>query len=345
MVSVQMPEPRSKSRKARKSAIKAAKSYSMAVREKPTNPEQRNSSLCNAPVATMCIDLQTEDERQDPSEGSERWSRADTAPSTEEVGPDVSCPGPISCKGRTVQYMSPSFDSPGSKDRGHDSVQEDWTLPFANIPQSPAITTHPSPYSSVMTPGEAQRSLPLRGQYHCGSSSMQNFSSQVPRGQNKHRSTARPPGADQIVDCSPPARPVAPKVENARYPLFAGSSSGLVGVPPADTDYSGWRIEDHRSPQVEPSIFTAVDDPSASLLASTNGSFSSGYSGANTFSAPQLVSFDDGGRTMMQPYYQSLDEDSQRYYDTQAVGIPHYFYQRLDLDTPPGSNPDWHTGL
>ena len=321
-----MLKPRCKSRKAPKSAVKAAKASS-----KSEEPKQRHSSVCTAPVAKMYIDVETEDERKDSNEWSEPRNRADTTSSIEEISPDASCPEQISSKTRTVGHTSlPSLDSPGPKDRRHDSALEDWsqTLRSVNIRQDPAVFTLRSPYDSVTTHGEVQMSPPLRGQDPLTSSSMQNFPAQVASRQNEYTSTARP-----HVIRSPPARPIAPKVENVHYPAFTGSSSGLSGVWPADT---GWQLEDHWGSRVESSVFTDVAEPSASFSTSTHGSFSSGYSDANVSGVPQLDNWDGWSQTMMQPHYQSLDENTQRAFGMQAVGTHRHPYQRLGTDTPSG---------
>lgn len=297
-----MLKPRCKSRKAPKSAVKAAKASSNSVSNKNSEePKQRHSSVCTAPVAKMYIDVETEDESKSPNEWSEPRNRADTTSSIEEISPDASCPEQISSKNRTVGHTSPSLDSPGPMDRRDDSAIEDWsqTLRSVNIRQDPLT-----------------------------SSSMQNFPIQVASRQNEYTSTARP----QVIR-SPPARPIAPKVENVRYPAFSGSSSGLSGVWPAGT---GWQLEDHWGSQVESSMFTDVAEPSASFSTSTHGSLSSGYSDANVSGVPQLDNWDGWSQTMMQPHYQSLDENTQRAFGMQAVGTHRHPYQRLGMDTPSG---------
>lgn len=333
---VQMPKARCKSRKAPKSAVKAAKASSKSVRKESKQPKQRHSLGCTAPVARM-YDVEIEDEREDPSEGSEPRNRADTTPSTEEISPDASCPEQISSKSRTVRHTSPSFDSPGPNDRRHDSALEDWsqTSRSVNVRQDPAPFMLPTSHNSVTTHGEAQISLPLQGQDLLRSSSMQNFPGQVASRQNEYTSTARP----QVIR-SPPARPIAPKVDNFRYPELAGSSSGLSGVWPADTS---WQLEDHWSSQAEASMFTDVAEPSASFSASTNGSFSSGYSNANISGIPQLDTWDGWSQIMMQPHYQSLDENAQRAFGMQAAGTHRYPDERLGMDTRSGSVPNFPT--
>lgn len=319
LVSVQMPKPRCKKRKARKSAVKAAKASRKPVREESEEPEQRQSSVCTAPVAKMYMDAQLEDEREESRERSETKSRADTTPSTEEV----SCPEQISNRTCTVQRTSPSFDSPGPKDTRHGLAQEDWSqsLPF------------PSPYDSVTTLGEPQMSLPLRGRDH-SYSSMHIYPSRDAR-RNENTLTAHP----QFVR-SPQARPIAAKVETVRYPALAGSSSGLSGVWPTN---AGRQLEDHWSSQAEASMFTDVAEPSASFSASTSGSFSSGYGDANMSSVPQLNSWNGWSQPMMQPHYQSIYENTQRAFGMQTVGTHQYPYERSDVVTPSGSIPYFPT--
>lgn len=329
-----MPQPRCKSRKARKSAVKAAKASRKPVRKESEMPERKRSSVCTAPVAKMYIDALLDDEREDPSEGSER---ADTTAWTEEISPDTSCPEQVPTKNCQVRHTSLSFDSLGPKDTGHDLAQEDWsqTLRPVNIRQDPAIIALPNPHDSVTTLGEAQMSLPLRGRDYFRYSSMHSYPSQDACRQNEHSSTANPQ-----VARSPQARPIAPKVDKVCYPALAGSSSGLSGVWPADTD---WQLEDHWSSQAEASMFTNVAEPSGSFSASTNGSFSSGYSDANMASVPHLDTWGDWSQTMMQPHYQSLDENTQRAFGMPTVGTHRHPYERLGMDTPSGSIPNFPT--
>ncbi len=297
---------------------------------------------CNAPVANMGINVHGKEEDMTLDEGSEPTILPDTSSSpesTELVASDASCPEPISCESRTIQHGLPFYDSP-SPIRHNSSVQESWTPQSADLGQDPAIFTHPNLFGSVATPIEAQRSLPLQDQFRFGSSSMQSFPSQeFVHGQYGHESTiANGMGPEGTFTRDLPARPVAPKVENIRYPTFAASSTGLAGAFPSNFDYSSWQSDDPWHTQAEPSMYTADADPSGSLLPSTYGSFSSGYSDGTFSSGLPLDTWSNGTQSLTPQYHHGLDEDLQQRGNIQALGsAPH---QPLSVNAPSGGNPD-----
>ncbi len=280
LVPVLMPKARCKGRKASKSAVKATSPPSDQVK---MELGETRVMKCNAPVANMGINVHGKEEDMTLDEGSEPTIPPDTSESPESpesVAPDASCPEPISCESRTIQHGLPFYDSP-SPMRHNSSIQESWTPQSTDLGQDPAIFTHPSFFGSVATPSGARISLPLQEQYRCGPSSMSFPGQEFVRGQYDHESTiANGMGPDGTFTRDLPARPVAPKVENIRYPTFASSSTGLAGA----FDYSSWQNDDPWHTQAEPSMYTADADPGGSLLPSTYGSFSSGYSDA-TFSS------------------------------------------------------------
>ena len=321
LVPIQMPKSRCKSRNALKSGVKAASPPSEQVKQEPG---ETSPTTCNAPVANMGIDVQIKEGEMDVNEGSEPTILADTSSSTEDFAPDASCPEPTLCEAPINQHGLPFFDSPSPQSH-YNSAQESWTPQSANLgPEDPTMFTHPNPSGSIATPSEAQRSLPLHCQYRFGSSSMQSFPSQeFVRRQYDHESTAPQRVAngmcpDRTFTRAPPAWPVAQKVENIRHPMWAASSTGMVGIVGLQTDEL-WRA------QMERSMYTAVADPSVSLLPSTNGSFSSGYSEAGPYSGLQLDNWNDGDQNAMPQYYQGLNEDLQRGLNLQAANISLYY--------------------
>lgn len=287
----------------------------------------------------MGIKLQIDEDDISLSEVSEPSILADTSSSTEEVIPNASYPEPTLCKARATRHGLPFSDSLSPTDISHSSVKENWTSQSVNMGQDSTIFTRPNPFASVATPGEAQRSMPLHGQCYFGSSSMQTFPNQEFLGrQYDQESTASERVANrmrpkQTFTCSLPTRPVAPKVENLRHSTFAASSTGLVGAFPTDADYSSWQVNDLYNAQVESSMYTAVADPSISLLPSTNGSFSSGYSDASNSTGLQLDTWNGGNQGLM-PYDEGLDEGL----NLQAGNVPGY--QALGINPSSAGNPD-----
>ncbi|KAL9072785.1 MAG: hypothetical protein Q9161_003326 [Pseudevernia consocians] len=348
LVPIQMPKSRCKGRKAFKSGVKAASPRREQVKEEPG---ETSPTTCNAPVANMGINVHINEGEMDVNEESEPSILADTSSSTEDFTPDASYPDPTSCEARMNQHELSFFDS----------AQGIWNPQLANLGQEdPTMFTHPTHFGSIATPSEA---LPLHGQYRFGSSSMQSFPNQeFVRRQYDHESTAPQRLAngmcpDQTLTRAPPARPVAQKVETIRHPMWAASSSGLVGV-----DYSSWQTDELWRAQMEPSMYTAVADPSVSLLPCTNGSFSSGYSVAGPSSGLQLDNWNDGNQNAMPQYYQGPEEGLQldNWNDGNQNATPQYYQgpeeelqQRLNLraanippyhpssvNAPCGGNPD-----
>lgn len=343
LVPVRMPKvkPRSKVRKSPKSAPKAACPASEQTKEEP---EESSPATFTAPVANMGINLPAEGQDTISSAGSESSSFADTPSSTEEGFSDASCPEPVLREASTFQHGLPFFDPSSPTDVRHNLAQKNSTQQSANLGQGRTTFIGPNPFGSAATHGEAQRSLPFRDRYHFGSSSMQGYPSQkFPRRPYNHQSTAsrrftNPRRPNGTLTRSPPARPVAPKVENIRHQPFAASSSGLVGAFSAGVDYSRWQTDDLWNAQTERSMYTAVADPSVSLLPSTIGSFSSGYSDASFSNGLNLDTWNGGNQALMQPCHQGLDEERQRRLNIQAIGIPGY--QPLDMNTLSSGNPD-----
>lgn len=323
-MTIQKFKPRRKIRGARKSTVKAAKPSSKHAKK---GPEQKSPTVCNTPAASMCLDLEMEDESIDLSKGSEPSIHMDTPSSTEEVVPDE----PTLYRARRIQHGR------------RNSVQENWTMQSADLRQTSNSSAHPTPDGYVVTRGEPQRSLPLGDQHRFGSSSVQTFPSQVAGHHNDYMSTAsqRVASQNRIFTHSPPARPVAPKVENVRYLGFAASSSGTVGAFPENDDYTSWQIQDRWTPQAASSAYTAAAGSSASPFPSTNTSFSTTYGDARLPTGPQLDTWNNGNQVPYQPYHQSFDADPQQHFGMQTGGIPPYGYQELlDMHTPSGDIPD-----
>ena len=336
LVPIQMPKSRCKGRKAFKSGVKAASPRREQVKGEPG---ETSPTTCNAPVANMGINVHINEGEMDVNEESEPSILADTSSSTEDFTPDASYPDPTSCEARMNQHELSFFDSLSPKSQ-YNSAQGIWTPQLANLGQEdPTMFTHPNHFGSIATPSEAHKSLPLHCQYRFGSSSMQSFPNQeFVRRQYDHESTAPQRLAngmcpDQTLTRAPPARPVAQKVETIRHPMWAASSSGLVGV-----DCSSWLTDELWRAQMEPSMYTAVADPSVSLLPSTNGSFSSGYSVAGPSSGLQLDNWNDGNQNAMPQYYQGPEEELQQRLNLRAANIPPY--HPSSVNAPCGGNPD-----
>ena len=311
LVSVEMPKPRCKSRKAPKLAAKAVIPPSEQVKQEA---EERNSSACKAPIANMVVTAQTEEEEADPSEGCEPSMHSDSYSSTEEGASDGSCYEP---------------------NRAHNSVLGSWFQRSANLRQDPTIFTRPDSFGSFATSGEIHRALPFRDQYRPGSSSTQLFPNQgFERRQNGHESAnwMRPNG---ISTHSPPSRPIAPKMENVCHQTFAASSSGVAGYFHPDADYTSWQTQNLWDAQIEPSTNTAVADPSISFLPATNGYFGSDYSGAGFSFGLQPDAWNGGNQALVPPNHDGLDEDLQQSLSLQAVNAPQYQTSSMS-----GGNPD-----
>ena len=284
-----MPKLRCKSRKTPQSTVKAGTLLNKLA-EKEANDECFRTQDAPIPIANMGINAQSEDECVGSSEGSEPSipAPADTLTSAEEIAPDTSGPESIlSCKVPTVQRDLPFSSLPPATSTRFNCVQDGWAPHQAHIGQDSTSSKHPNTFGTVMTAGEAQSFLPSHEDYPSKSSSMESFPSQVLYPQYDHESTASPRVAhrmhqndtfshDDIV------RNIVPKVEIVRRPTFAASSSGLVGAFAIDAQYSSWQTDNLWHAQMEPSIYTAVADPTVGLLPSTNGSISSGYSDASS---------------------------------------------------------------
>ena len=245
-----------------------------AVTRTERPPTERSSPIANL---TMRVD-----EPETPSAGSEPSIRTDTPSSAEHVALDAS-----------------GSESP-------------W-------PESLPLYNSPTPYlgqgrTFVSTPGRAQRELPLRSAHPSESSSIPHFPSQAAHCQFGYESTAPRLGANQTRQSgpftrSPPAQPVALKVENICHPTFAASSScPAEAFLPTEVDYS----TDYWSPQIEPTMYTAGTDPMVPYLPCTNGPFGNGHA------------WTDGNWVMMPADYEGLDEDLRQRLITQAASVPRY---------------------
>lgn len=320
LVSVRMPKPRCKNRKASKSSVKAKGPSGEQIKREPG---ERGTATCNAPTANMGISLQIQVDDLDPSESSEPSISAETSSSTEEVAADTSCPEPTLSEARTIQHGASFSMSPTESRRS--SVKENWTPQSVNLGQDPNIFTHPTPFGSVAPPSEAQKAMPTYDQSYFASSSMQSLPNQdFVRRQFEHES-------HQTFIRNLPARPLARKAESIHHQAFAASSTGLAGVwPPID---ASWQPNDYWNAQVESSMYTTVDDPSVSLLPSTNGSSSSGYSDATYSTGMPLDAWNDGNQGLLAPYSHGLGEDLNQNRGPQEVRFPEY-----QADTSSGGN-------
>lgn len=344
LVYVQMPKPRSKAvRKTPQSPVKAAGPPSAQLKREP---EVSSSTMCNAPVANMGTNVQIEDEDLDLSEGSAPSIYADTSPtssSTEEVAPDKSYFKSELCGARTIQHGLPFISSlsPTDRDSVHNPVQENWTPQTASLGRGATVFPQPNYFGCVATPGEAPRLLPSRDQFRSGSSSTQSFPNQeVPRRRYDNESAASQRAANQMrpnerFTRASAARPVGPKVEITCPQPFAASSSGLAGAFP---DYSSWQTNNLWNAQIEPSIYTAVADPSASLVSSITGSFSSGYNDASLSSGLQWDTWNRENQIAMPLSHQGFDEEFLQHLNLQRGGVSYLGYQPLEMNTPSGDN-------
>ena len=279
-----MPKLRCKARKAPKSIVNATTPPNKRAKKEPDDECFRAH---DAPIANMGINAQSEDECVGLSEGSEPRIPADTLTSAEEIAPNLSGPEPIPCKVPTVQRDLPFSGLPPPTSTPLNCVPDRWAPHPADIGQDPTSSTHPNTFGAVMTAGEAQSFLPSYENYRSKSSSMESFPSQVMYPQYDHESTASQRVANRMyqhdtLNPDDPVRNIVPKVESVRRPTFAASSSGLVGAFSIDAQYSSWQADNLWHAHMEPSIYTAVADPTIGLLPSTNGSFSSGYSDASS---------------------------------------------------------------
>ena len=325
LVSVRMPKPRCKNRKASKSSAKVERPSSEQIKREP---EEKSSRTCNAPTANMDINLQIEEDDLDPSELSEPSILADRSTST-EVAPEASSPEPTLCKDGTIQHGLPFSDSLSATDSRHSSVKENWTPQSVNFGQDPIVFTHPNSSGSVATPGEARNAMPLYDQCYVGSSSMQSFHDQeFVRRQFNHESATSQRVANnmrpnQTFTRSLPVRPVARKAENICHQTFSASSTGLAGAFP-DADYPKWHANDLWNPQAESSMYMDVADPKISFLPSTNGSCSSGYSNASCSTGLQVDAWNDGNQGLLASYNHGLGENLGQQMNIQTVSNPGY---------------------
>ena len=277
-----MPKLRCKARKASQSTIKAATSLNKLA-EKEADDECFRAQDAPIPIANMGINAQSEDECVGSSERSEPSipAPADTLTSAEEIAPDISGAESIkSCKVPTVQRDLPFSALPPATSTRLNCVQDGWVPHQADIGQDPTSSEHPKTFGTVMTAGEAQSFLPSHEDYPSKLSSMESFPSQFRYPQYDHESTAPQRIAHRMHQND--TFNIVPKVEIVRRPTFAASSSGLVGAFAMDAQYSSWQTDNLWHARVEPSIYTAVADPTIGLLPSTNGSFSGGYSDASS---------------------------------------------------------------
>ena len=284
-----MPKIRCKTRKAPQSAVKAATSRNRLA-EKEADDECFRTQDAPIPIANMGINAQSEDECVGSSEGSEPSipAPADTLTSAEEIAPNISGrESMISCKVPIVQRDLPFSDLPPAASTRLNCVHDGRAPQQADIVQVPSSAKHPNTFGTVMTAGAAQSFLPSHNNYPSKSSSMESYSGQVLDPQYEHESTASQGVANLINQndtfrCNDIVRNIVPKVEIIRRPTFAASSSGLVGAFAIDAQYSSWQTDNFWNAQMEPSIYTAVADPTTGLFPSTNGSLSSGYSDASS---------------------------------------------------------------
>ena len=280
-----MPKVRCKTRKAPQSAVKAATSLNKLA-EKEADDERFRAQDAPIPIANMGINAQSEDECVRSSEGSEPSipAPADTLTSAKGIAPKIS--GPESMISPIVQRDLPFSGLPQATSTRLNCVHDGWAPHQADVVQVPSSAKHPNTFGTVMTAGEAQSFLPPHNDYPSKSTSMESFSGQIMNHQCEHEPTASQGIANLINqnDTFSPddiVRNIVPKVEIVRRPTFAASSSGLVGAFAIDAQYSSWQADNLWNAQMEPSIYTAVADPTSGLLPSTNGSFSSGYSDAS----------------------------------------------------------------
>ena len=323
LVYVQMPKPRSKAvRKTPKSLVKAASPTSGQLKREP---EDTGSKMCNAPVANMGTNGQLEDEDLNSSEGSEPSIYGDTSSSTEEVAPDKSYAKSEFSDARTTQYGSPFIGSPSpmDRDRVHYPVQEN-LISQTGLGRGATVFQQPNNSGYVATLGEVQ-SLPNQ---------------EVPRRWYDHELAAPRRAANRMrpngrFTRAPASRPVGPKVENTCPKTFAASATGFVGYFP---NYSSWQTNNLWSAQLEPSIYTAGADPSASLVPSTNGSFTSGHNDASFSSGVQWDPWTGDNQTAMPFSQQDFDEEFLQSLNLQRISYP--AYQPLDMNAPSGDTSD-----
>ena len=334
LVSVQMPKRRCKVRKSPKPAVKSAQAASLPSLQLKKEPQDPSSTTRNAPVANMGTHVETEDEAMDLSEESALSIPVDTSSSTEEVAPSASCPGPILWEAGTIQDGLPCSDSSSPTDG------QSWTSQSADRGRDPTVFTHPNHFGSIATPGVDQRSLPLCDQYRFGSSSMQDFPSQVVRRQYGHGPSVSERVAprrrpNRSSPRSPAAWPVGPEVENIHYPAFAASSAGLAGYFSPPADHTSWQTNDLWDAQIDPSVYSAVPDPTVSPFPYEGSSFSSGYGDPTLSSGLPSDTRNNGNQSLIPPYPQGLNEDFRRL-TLQTVGNPQY--QPLGTNAPSGNN-------
>ena len=305
-----MPKLRSKGRRAPPSTTKPATPLNKLA-EKEAEDECCRAQHAPIPIANMGVNAQSEDECVGSSEGSEPSipAPADTFTPAEENAPDVSGPESISCQVPNIQRDLPFSGLPSATSTRLNCVQDGWAQQQADIGKDPISSKHPNAFGTVMTAGEAQSFLPSHKDFPSKSSSMESFPSQVMNPQYDHESTvsqrvAHRMNQNEIFSPDDVVRNIVPKVEIVRRPTFAASSSGLVGAFAIDAQYSSWQTDNIWHAQMEPSIYTAVADPTIGLLPSTNGSFSGGHSDAS--SGPPLETWNKTPRHR-DPVQEGLD--------------------------------------
>ena len=268
---IKKPKPRGKARKGRKSAVKATKPPCERVKDES---EGTPSTTSDAPI---------EGEDSDQSEGSEPNVLADRSSSVAELVPEANYTEPIPCEARTIQRGPPSFNSPSPADRRDQTVQENWTPQSAIPGHNSGLFTNPNPFGPVATFGEAQRSLPLRDQYHSGSSWVQGLPGQGFTYSQYDANDLRP---NATSTQNPLRQLVAAQVDDIRHPTFAGSSSGLEGYYTPDVDYVSW--------------------PSEGYAPATNSSSGRGYGDATFGSGLPFGTYHNENQNGMPPFYPGL---------------------------------------
>lgn len=333
LISVEMPKPRCKNRKARKSAVTAVSPSSEQVKQ---DVEERNPSACNAPIANMGITTQTEEEEVGASAGCDPSMLSVSSSSTEEVASDASSYEPGMCKSRTPQHGLPVFDSPSPTGRPHNLVQGNWFQQSANFRQDPTTFARSDTCGPFATPSEVQRVLPFRDQYRPGSPSTTSHPNQDLVHRQYDHDSANRMRPNRISTRSPSSRPCPPKTENVCHQTFAGSSTGFAGLWGPDADHLNWQTQNLWDAQIEPATYMDVADPGISFLPATNGSFGGDYGGASFSFGMQPDTWNDGNQALVPPNHHSLDEGIiQQRLNLQAVNAPQYQISSMN-----GGNPD-----
>ena len=313
LISVRMPECRVTTRKASKSAIRAARPSLKQRKKKSAN---MGSMRCIAPVANMYINAQTDSPDTIAShESPESTTFTNPSSSTGEVASDASWPD-----ARTTQPGLPLSDSSSwpTETRGQ-TIQEDWTLQTPNPGQAPTLYPFPAPSSNGVTPpNEGQRPR----QFHFAPSLMPTFPGQALDRQNDHLSMQQPTRT----------------FSQPNYSAYAASSSGFAGYTPLDYTMTP---PSENSP-AEPSMFTPGTDFSLSHSPYTNASF--GNSDDCDAQLGQWNNINNNNTNLFhtqQPYLSTLDQEAGHRFglqaETQHSGLNSLFGGMTDSTAPPRS--------